>query len=77
VALTLSHLKAGSYRLLIQRTGYRANDPLSAYIDMGMPSAQPRQLPSYSSRPPTALSRTAAARGRRRPCHGPGDDAQQ
>jgi xylan 1,4-beta-xylosidase len=45
VALTLSHLKAGSYRLQIHRTGYRANDPLSAYIDMGMPKAlSPRQL---------------------------------
>ncbi|WP_068090208.1 GH39 family glycosyl hydrolase [Novosphingobium rosa] len=45
VALTLSHLKAGSYRLQIHRTGYRVNDPLSAYIDMGMPKAlSPRQL---------------------------------
>jgi xylan 1,4-beta-xylosidase len=31
------HLKAGHYRLTVHRTGYRANDPYSAYIDLGMP----------------------------------------
>jgi len=36
-ALRLSHLKAGKYRLQVRRTGYRANDAYSAYIDMGAP----------------------------------------
>jgi xylan 1,4-beta-xylosidase len=32
-------------RLIVRRTGFRANDPLSAYIDMGMPdSLSPAQL---------------------------------
>jgi xylan 1,4-beta-xylosidase len=30
------HLKSGSYRLKIHRTGFRANDAYSAYIDMGL-----------------------------------------
>lgn len=30
-------LKPGSYRLRVRRTGYRANDAYSAYIDMGLP----------------------------------------
>jgi xylan 1,4-beta-xylosidase len=32
-----SHLQAGRYRLRVHRTGYRANDPYSAYIDLAMP----------------------------------------
>lgn len=35
--LTVSGLKPGSYRLRVRRTGYRANDAYSAYIDMGLP----------------------------------------
>ena len=31
------HLKPGSYRLSVHRTGFRANDAYSAYIDMGAP----------------------------------------
>ncbi len=35
--LTVAGLKAGAYRLRVRRTGYRANDAYSAYIDMGLP----------------------------------------
>ncbi len=35
--LSVSHLKAGSYKLTVHRTGYRSNDAYSAYIDMGAP----------------------------------------
>jgi len=31
------HLKAGSYRLNVHRTGFHANDAYSAYIEMGAP----------------------------------------
>ncbi|MDZ5646547.1 GH39 family glycosyl hydrolase [Nitrospirillum sp. BR 11828] len=38
-------LKPGQYRLAVHRTGYRANDAYSAYIDMGAPKAlSPEQL---------------------------------
>jgi xylan 1,4-beta-xylosidase len=36
--LKVSSLNSGSYRLKVHRTGYRANDPYSAYIDMGAPT---------------------------------------
>jgi len=39
IALTFDHVPAGTYRLTIRRTGYRRNDPLSLYIDMGMPAS--------------------------------------
>jgi len=45
IALDLRHVKPGRYRLIVRRTGFRANDPMSAYIDMGMPdSLSPAQL---------------------------------
>jgi xylan 1,4-beta-xylosidase len=37
VAFRLAHLAPGAYRVQVRRTGYRRNDPLSLYIDMGMP----------------------------------------
>jgi xylan 1,4-beta-xylosidase len=37
VELRFAGLKPGSYRLQIHRTGFRANDAYSAYIDMGAP----------------------------------------
>ncbi|MBB5736753.1 beta-xylosidase [Xanthomonas arboricola] len=41
----LAHVPAGNYRLQVRKTGYRRNDPLSLYIDMGMPKdLAPRQL---------------------------------
>lgn len=45
IEVSVNHLKAGSYRLEIHRTGFRANDAYSAYIDMGRPKElQPAQL---------------------------------
>ncbi len=43
--LRVAGLKPGSYRLRVRRTGYRANDAYSAYIDMGLPKTlTPEQL---------------------------------
>lgn len=43
--LKLEHLAPGSYRVRVYRTGYRANDAYSAYLDMGSPKAlSPDQL---------------------------------
>ncbi|MEO6102887.1 MAG: beta-xylosidase [Pseudoxanthomonas sp.] len=39
VVLHLENVPAGSYQLQVRRTGYRRNDPLSLYIDMGLPEA--------------------------------------
>lgn len=48
LALHISHVKAGKYRLQVHRSGFRANDAYSAYIDMGAPQtltpAQVEQL---------------------------------
>lgn len=35
----LSHLTPGSYRLVIRRTGYKANDPQTRYLEMGSPNS--------------------------------------
>jgi len=37
VEVSISHLSPGSCRLRVCRTGFRANDAYSAYIDMGAP----------------------------------------
>ena len=37
VTLTLTHLRNGSYMLLVYRTGYEQNDPYTAYVRMGEP----------------------------------------
>ena len=48
--LSVGHLKAHRYRLKVFRTGFRANDVYSAYIDMGAPkSLTPEQLAQLSS----------------------------
>jgi len=46
VRLSVEHLTPGAeYRLEVRRTGYRKNDPLSEYIDMGRPNdLTPEQL---------------------------------
>jgi xylan 1,4-beta-xylosidase len=45
VRLSFIHFNPGYYRLKVYRTGFRANDAFSAYIDMGMPkSLSPGQL---------------------------------
>jgi xylan 1,4-beta-xylosidase len=41
--LAFKHLKPGQYRLAIRRTGYRANDAHSAYLEMGSPKALTRE----------------------------------
>ena len=35
--MTFKNLSSGIYRLEVHRTGFRANDAYSAYIDMGAP----------------------------------------
>jgi xylan 1,4-beta-xylosidase len=37
--LNFKHLAPGEYRLRVKRTGFRANDAYSAYIEMGAPAA--------------------------------------
>lgn len=37
VRLAFTHLAPGRYRYTLHRTGYRANDAFSAYLDMGSP----------------------------------------
>lgn len=45
VLFRLTQVPAGTYQLQVRKTGYRRNDPLSLYIDMGMPKdLAPRQL---------------------------------
>jgi xylan 1,4-beta-xylosidase len=39
VTFRFAHVARGSYRLQVRKTGYRLNDPLSSYIDMGMPAS--------------------------------------
>jgi xylan 1,4-beta-xylosidase len=39
VNLRLSHMAPGAYRLRVRRTGYRANDAYSAYLEMGAPKS--------------------------------------
>ncbi|QUD89378.1 GH39 family glycosyl hydrolase [Phenylobacterium montanum] len=43
--LRLAGLRPGAYRLRVRRTGYRANDAYSRYLDMGAPQAlEPTEL---------------------------------
>jgi xylan 1,4-beta-xylosidase len=43
--LKFEHLKPGAYRLEVRRTGFRANDAFTAYLEMGQPkSLTPAQL---------------------------------
>ena len=45
VELNLSSLKSGRYRLRIYRTGYKANDPYTRYMEWGRPdSLTPEQI---------------------------------
>lgn len=38
LSLRIRNLEPGSYRLKVHRTGYLSNDPLTVYIDMGLPT---------------------------------------
>jgi xylan 1,4-beta-xylosidase len=45
LAFSIRHAKPGKYRLQVRRTGFRANDAHTAYIEMGMPDTlTPQQL---------------------------------
>jgi xylan 1,4-beta-xylosidase len=45
LAVHFTHVKPGTYKLSLHRTGYRANDAYSAYADMGAPATlTPDQL---------------------------------
>nr|WP_244952556.1 beta-xylosidase [Xanthomonas maliensis] len=45
ISVRLRNLPSGRYRLQVQRTGYRRNDALSLYLDMGRPAQlTPAQL---------------------------------
>ncbi|TWB41796.1 GH39 family glycosyl hydrolase [Nitrospirillum pindoramense] len=45
IKVAFQGLKPGQYRLAVHRTGYRANDAYSAYLDMGAPKTlSPEQL---------------------------------
>ncbi|WP_313436416.1 GH39 family glycosyl hydrolase [Novosphingobium sp.] len=39
VRFQFQHVPKGNYRVQVRKTGYRLNDPLSSYIDMGMPAS--------------------------------------
>jgi xylan 1,4-beta-xylosidase len=39
VHVEFQHLAPGSYVLTISRTGFRRNDPQTAYLEMGSPAA--------------------------------------
>jgi xylan 1,4-beta-xylosidase len=48
LAVQFRHARAGKYRLQVRRTGFKANDAYTAYIEMGAPKeltpAQVEQL---------------------------------
>jgi xylan 1,4-beta-xylosidase len=56
IELKVTHLKPGSYRLTVHRTGFKANDAYSQYIEWGMPKdlsdAQIAQLQRLSDDAP-------------------------
>lgn len=55
LAVSIRHAKPGKYRLQVRRTGFRANDAYTAYIEMGMPDKlAPEQLEKL-----TALTKDA------------------
>jgi xylan 1,4-beta-xylosidase len=43
VAVDFKDLPAGTYRLKVYKTGYRANDPYDTYLDLGSPDQLTRQ----------------------------------
>lgn len=69
IDLELRSLKPGRYRLTVRRTGYRANDAYSRYIDWGLPdSLTPQQLETLradaADRPETDQIVSVGADGR-------------
>nr|WP_052025142.1 beta-xylosidase [Asticcacaulis sp. AC466] len=68
LTLDLSHLTPGTYALRVHRTGFRANDAYSAYIEMGAPkSLTPDQIAHMNAltrdAPETARNITVAKSG--------------
>jgi xylan 1,4-beta-xylosidase len=67
VKLALRHLKPGPYRLELRRTGYKANDAYTAYLEMGSPkqldAAQLAKLQSLTQDLPE-VQRTVRVNGR-------------
>ncbi len=59
IDLKLSHLTPGTYTLTVYRTGYKANDAYSTYIEIGLPKdlnhAQIEQLKSLAQDAPESV----------------------
>ena len=69
VTFDLNDLKPGRYVVTVFRTGYRANDAYSAYIDLGMPKAlTPQQIADMQTLtrdlPESTTTLTVAADGK-------------
>jgi xylan 1,4-beta-xylosidase len=63
VGLRLASMKTGAYRLSVRRTGYRANDAYSQYIDWGLPqNLEPGQLAHLHALTADAPEREATVR---------------
>lgn len=63
VTLRLDHLRPGSYRFEVRRTGFEKNDPQSAWIDMGKPTKlAPAQLAKLQSLTRDLPERTGVVR---------------
>ena len=43
VSINLNNLAAGKYKLTVYKTGYRANDAYSSYLDLGSPKQLTKQ----------------------------------
>ena len=58
IQLDLNHLAPGKYRVKVQRTGYKANDAHTAYLEMGSPkdldAAQLKKLQQLTADTPEA-----------------------
>jgi len=66
VELKFDHLKPGSYQIEVRRTGFRANDAYTAYLEMGSPkSLAPEQFEKLSelTRDLPEVARTVLVRG--------------
>jgi xylan 1,4-beta-xylosidase len=67
VRVQFARLRPGIYRLQVRRTGFRANDPQTAYLEMGAPRAlsrdQLRTLQALTSDKPEQIRIVRIARG--------------
>ena len=64
--LRFTHLRPGAYTLEVHRTGYRANDPQTLYLEMGSPAnlspAQLKQLQQATQDRPERSARIVVPR---------------